>query len=109
MSGTNTGARVKSEAIRELAFGAVPAVLTQIGPVVAFTLKSLRFVNTTDVDIYFSIYAGLNNIRLAAYSAFTFDLQTNNMTMVDGDPILVSYTSMGAPTLGNVWVETYYT
>jgi hypothetical protein len=109
MSGTNTGARVKSEAIRELAFGAVPAVLTQMGALVGFTLKSLRFVNTTDVDIYFSIYNGLKNIRVAAFTAFTFDLQTNNMSMVEGDAILVSYTTMGAPTLGNVWVETYYT
>jgi hypothetical protein len=110
MSGTNTGARVKSEAYRYLAFGSINSTLTQMGALIGFTLKELRFSNTTDVDLDFSIYNGLRNIRVASGSAFTFDLQTNNMCMVEGDAILVAYTSdMGAPTKGNTWVETYYT
>lgn len=108
MSGTNTGARLKSEAVREVAFGSLTSTLTQLGADIGFTIKSVRFVNTTDVDVYFSLYNGLKNIRVSTQSAFTFDLQTNNMCLIPGDKILVADTGVGASS-GNVWAETYYT
>lgn len=109
MSGTNTGARIKAEEIRELAFGDATATLTQLGPDVGFTLKALRFNNGFDQDMYVSLYGGLRTTRVAAGSAFTFDLQANNMCMNKGDAILTSYTADGAPGSGTFSVEAYYT
>lgn len=110
MSGTNTGARIKAELLRELAFGAATSTLTQLGADVGFTLKALRFNNQFDVDMYVSLYGGIVTTRVAAGSSFTFDLQANNMCMNRGDAILTSYTSdMGAPGSGIFSVEAYYT
>lgn len=107
MSGTNTGARLKTEAVREVAFGSITSTLTQLGADVQFTIKAVRFNNTTDADLYFSVYNGITGIRIAAKSSFTFDLQTNNICLVPGDKILIAYVT--APTEGAAWVETFYT
>lgn len=108
MSGTNTGARLKSEAVREVAFGSITSTLTQLGAAIGFTIKAVRFVNGTDADMYFSYYGGVNNIRVQAGTAFTFDLQTNNMCLVPGDVIKIADTGVAA-TSGYAWVETFYT
>lgn len=107
MSGTNTSARIKAEAVREVAFGAITNTLTALGSPIEFTIKEARFVNTTDADLYFSFYNDLNNIRVAAKSAYTLDLQTNNMAFIPGDIIKIAYVTV--PTEGAAWVEVTYT
>ncbi len=106
--GNNAFARLKGEAIREIAFGALTNTYQQLGADVAFVLKQIDLTNTTDADIYLTNDSTKNIWRIpAGVICKTIDLSTNNMALVPGDQLFVKYVT--APTTGNFWVEALYT
>jgi hypothetical protein len=102
----NTGARLKPEAIREVAFGAITAAFVQMGAVFAGPLRIICLTNDTDADVYFSFDGTTNQLRLKAGTFKLFDCKTNDGFFNTGQAIYVKYVT--APSSGLVYVEAIY-
>lgn|SRR5690554_5723013 len=103
----NTGSRLKPEAIREVAFGAVTANYVQMGGVFQGPLRTIRICNDTDVDLYYSIDGVVNNFRLKSNSFLLLDCKTNDGFFDTGQSISVKAVS-GLPGSGTTWVEAIF-
>ncbi len=104
---SNTGARLKPEAVREAAFGVIGASYTQMGPVFGGPIRYIYMANDTDADAYFSLDGTTNHYRLKANTFRLLDLKTNDIFADTGQAIFQKRVS-GAPTTGLVWVEVAF-
>jgi len=101
--------RFRAEAIREVAFGAVTALLAAVGNPTTNPGRLVRFVNDTDADIYFSLDGANNHFRLPPNSFVLYDVSTNqtkkeNYLIPEGQVFYIAHTGV-APTTGNCWIE----
>lgn len=103
------GTRAQFDAVRELAFGSISGSYMAVGSATTDHARLIRFVNSTDVQVYFSLDGVTNNIRLAPNSFALFDFSTNK---IQDDGLFVSVGTVfyvkqvsGAPSLGGVWCE----
>lgn len=103
----NTGARLKPEAIREVAFGAVTANYVAMGAAFQGPLRIIVLNNATDVDVYFSFDGSTNQLRVKANSFKLLDCKTNDGFFDAGQSIYLKAVS-GLPTSGLVYVEAIY-
>lgn len=106
------GTRVAFEPIRELAAASVAAGYTAVGTALIDYARVVRFVNTTDVEVYFSIDGTNNHIRLPSNSFFLCDFTSDRVDDVGlfvhvGTIFYVKRVS-GAAATGSVWVEVVY-
>lgn len=106
------GTRVQFEAVREVGFGSISGSYSTVGSPLADHARIIRFVNTTDADVYISSDGTTNNIRLAPNSFILLDFSTNK---IRDDGLFVSINTQfwvkqqsGAPTKGAVWLEVIY-
>ena len=104
--------RFRAEPVREIAFGAITALLTAVGAATTHIGRIVRFVNNTDQDLYFSLDGANNHFRLPAYSFFLPDVSANktrkdNLFVGEGQYFYIAHTGV-APTLGNAWIEYVY-
>ncbi|HET9433056.1 MAG TPA: hypothetical protein VFO37_04830 [Chitinophagaceae bacterium] len=104
---SNTGARIKPEAVREAAFGVIGATYTQMGAVFGGPVRILYIANDSDADVYFSLDGVVDHFRVKANSFRLLDLKTNDIFANTGQAIYQRRVS-GAPTTGLVWVEAAY-
>lgn len=103
------GTKALIDAVREVAFGSVGASFSTIGSALTVHARIIRFVNSTDVDVYISDDNSTNNFRMAANSFILFDFSTNKIKddglfVAIGTQFYVKRVS-GAPTKGAVWLE----
>lgn len=106
------GTKATFEAVREVAFGSIGSSYAALGSALTDHARLVRFVNTSDAEVYISLDGSTNHIRLGMGSFFLIDL-TANKVRDDGFFISVGtifyqkYVS-GAPTSGNLWIEVLY-
>lgn len=104
---SNTGIRLKAEALRVVAFGAVTNAYVQVGAAFTHTIKIITFKNTTNQDIYVSLDGAVDAMAIVAGSQVIFDLKTNDFFLDTGFAVYIKY-PVAAPTIGNVYVEAFY-
>lgn len=105
---SNTGARLKPEAIREVAFGSITANYAQMGGVFSGPLRLIYIGNSTDKTVYFSIDGINDHFRVPANSFRLLDLKTNDTFINSGQVIYQRGVSGDLPTSGDVWVEAMF-
>lgn len=103
------GTRVKFDAVREAAFGAIGGTYAAVGPALTDHGRLIRLVNGTNAQVYVSIDGIVNHIRMAANSFFILDFSANKIKD-DGLFLSVGVTFYlkqvsGAPTSGAFWIE----
>jgi len=102
--------RLRFEAIREVAFGAIGAAYGAVGAAVATPARIITFNNTTDVDLYVSTDGVTDMLRIVSGSGKIFDVTTNKVRddgffLPENTIIYVRQTAMGAPASGVFFVE----
>lgn len=106
------GSRVTFEPVRELAFGGIGAAYAAIGAVTVDYTRLVRFVNSTDVEVYISLDGSTNHIRIAAGSFLLLDFTSNEVGevgfFVAKGTIFYTKSVAGAPSSGSVWIEVVY-
>jgi len=103
------GTRAQFEAVRELAFGSISGTYAALGTPITDHARVVRFVNSTDKEMYVSLDGVTNHIRLAISSFFLVDFSTNRIQddglfVSIGTQFWVKQVSSG-PTVGSVWCE----
>lgn len=103
------GTRAHFDAVREVAFGSISGTYAAVGSALTDHARIIRFVNSTNAEVYISADGATNNLRLAAGSFALFDFSTNK---IQDDGLFVSIGTQfyvkqvsGAPGSGAVWVE----
>lgn len=103
------GTRAKFDSVRELAFGGIGAAYAALGTPLTDHARIVRFVNSTNVEIYVSVDGVNDHMRLAASSFVLYDFSTNK---IQDDGLFVSVGTQfyvkqvaGAPASGSVWCE----
>ena len=106
------GTRVQFDPIRELAFGGISGAYAVVGGPLTDHARLVRFVNSTNAEIYISDDGVNNKIRLGASSFFLIDVTANK---VQDDGLFVHVGTQfyaqqvsGAPSSGAVWIEVIY-
>jgi hypothetical protein len=103
----NTGARLKPEAIREVAFGAITANYVQMGGNLLGPTRLIYIANTTDQDCYISFDGVTNQYRILSNTFRLIDCKTNDGFFDAGQAIYLKYVST-PPESGLVFVEATY-
>jgi hypothetical protein len=106
------GTRASFETIREVAFGGIGAAYAAVGTALTDHARLVRFVNTTDVEVYISFDAATDQIRLAINSFYILDLAANKVKD-DGlflplGTVIYQKRVSGAPSSGSLWIEVLY-
>jgi hypothetical protein len=106
------GLRVRSEAVREAAFGTIGAAYTAVGSATTHRGRIVSFYNSTDVDVYITTDLSKNEKRLASGTGQIFDYTANKVRddgafLPEGTIFYVKRVS-GAPSSGAVWVQYEY-
>lgn len=101
--------RLRAEAVREVAFGAITGALAALGAATTNVGRLVRFVNNTDQDLYFSLDGATNHFRLPPTSFLLFDASANqtikdNFFLPEGQIFYIAHAGV-APTVGNAWIE----
>ncbi len=104
------GTRVKFEAVREVAFGGVGAAYTALGSALGDRARIVTVYNTTDTDVYISDDGVTDKWRIPSGSGKVLDLtaakvRDDGLFVHEGTVFYQKRTAMGAPTVGNVWIE----
>lgn len=106
------GTRVQFEAVKEIAFGSIGATYSAIGTATTDHTRLVCITNTTDTDVYISLDAITNHLRIATNSFKLLDLTTNKVQddglFIDVGTIFYIKRTSGAPASGTVWVEVLY-
>jgi hypothetical protein len=102
------GTRVMFNPVGVVAFGAITAVYTPFGPPLPGHARIMRFVNSTNADLYISSDGITANFRLAANSFLLIDFSTNRIQddglfVQKGDQFYLEYVT--APSSGAAWIE----
>jgi len=101
--------KFRCEAVKTLAFGSIVAGYTKIGASYAHPISKIFIVNSTDVALYFSLDAVLDQIVLPAGGFIMLDITIDPTTpdyIPVGDSIYVK--RLGVPTSGSVYVSAFY-
>lgn len=109
----NLAVRLYPEAIRTLAFGLISGTYAAIGGASAAFLNPSRIlyiVNVTDVLLTFSFDGVNDHFVIPSQSYLLLDV-TSNMTLTGGSFTIAQGQKIyvkGAPTLGTVYLSTFY-
>lgn len=104
---SNTGARLKPEPIREVAFGSLTASYVQLGAAITAPLRIVIMTNTTDADVYVSMNGTDNQFRVVAGTFKLLDLKCNDAFFGKDEVFKVKYKT--APTSGDFFIEAMFT
>jgi hypothetical protein len=104
---SNTGARVKFEAVREMAAASITTSYQLLGTALTRNYFTLVLTNTTNGDIYVSFDNSTDQMLVPASTGRVFDYKTNDMYL-GPESIYIKWDSApGAPT-GLFAVEVQY-
>lgn len=103
------GTRAKFNAIREIAFGGISGTYAALGTALTDHARIIRFVNSTNAEVYVTTDTSENELRIAAASFVLYDFSSNKIRddglfVHIGTQFYVKQVS-GAPTSGGVWIE----
>ena len=105
---SNSGLKIKDEALREVSFGSINATYTALGAVFAHDTFIDAFTNATDANIYVSFDGTTDHKKFAANSGRVTDLKTNDAYRIAGTQIYVNHDGV-APTSGWFGAEVLFT
>mgnify|MGYP001593995418 CR=1 FL=1 len=102
------GTKAQFEAVRELAFGGISGTYAAVGTPVSSRARIIRFVNSTNADIYISLDGVTNHLRLSSSGFFLIDFSSNKIQddglfIAEGTQFYAKQVT--APTSGTVWIE----
>lgn len=105
------GTRAAFEAVREIASGSITASYAALGSVLTDHARIIRFVNSTDKDMYISTDGSTNMLRIATNSYLILDFSANKVRddglfIPLGTQFYIKY--QAAPGSGNFWCEVVY-
>lgn len=105
---SNTGGRIKNEAIREIAAGTITGVYQLLGS--AFTRDAFRLwiTNNTNGDIYLSTDGVTNMIKMPGISGRACDEKTNDMFRARGTQWYIKYDVVPGAPAGWAGLEVEY-
>ncbi len=102
------GTRAVFEPIREIAFGSIGATYTPVGGAITDHARLIRFVSTLDTEVYISLDAINDHIRLTPNGFFLIDLSSNK---VRDDGLFLAIGTIFyikevvSPSSGELWIE----
>ena len=103
------GTRAKFDAVREVAFGGISGTYAVVGGPLTDHARIIRFVNSTNAEVYITTDPTENEIRMAASSFVLYDFSTNR---IQNDGLFVHVGTQfyvkqvsGAAGSGAVWIE----
>lgn len=105
---SNSGLKIKDEALREVAFGSINATYTALGAVLAHDAFIDAFTNATDANIYVSFDGVTDHKKFPANSGRVTDLKSNDAYRIAGTQIYIKHDGT-APTEEWFGVEVQYT
>lgn len=92
----NTGVRLKPEAVREIAFGAIPAAYAPLGPPISRPLNEVTLINETTSAIYVSLDGVTDHFRISPQTARTLDIKANDGILEIGEQFYIRYATVPA-------------
>lgn len=101
---SNTGAQIKPEAIREIAFGDLTTSYQPFGPVFKRPVRFITMDSDLDQDIYLTLDPTIDQFRCRKQEAKVFDLKTNDTLINVGDQLYIRAKS--AVTSGDFFLES---
>ena len=106
------GTRIRSEAVREAAFGTIGANYAAIGSATTHRGRIVSYYNSTDTDVYITTDLSKNEKRLASGTGLICDYTANKVRddgafFPEGTFFYVKRAA-GAPSTGVVWVQLDY-
>jgi hypothetical protein len=110
MASNNSALRIIPDVLRTLAFGAISGTYVGIGTPFPYPVRIIHILNTTDVLLTFSVDGVNPNFVVPSNSFLLLDL-TANATSIAGASYIAAGTRIyveGTPTLGAVYVATFY-
>lgn len=106
---SNTGGRIKPEAVREIAFGSITGSFVALGVPIIAPSKMCRMVNETDAAVYVSIDGVTKHYRISPGSAYTKDEKTNDSFFEAGTQFYIKYdTAPTGPVNSEFFIETEF-
>jgi len=101
--------RLRAEAVRAVAFGAVTGAFAALGAATTHIGRIVRFTNYTDQILDFSLDGVDANYRLSPTSTLVLDISTNqtkkdNLFIPEGQIFYIRHAGV-APTTGSAWIE----
>jgi len=106
------GTRVRFEAVREAAFGAITGSFTAVGTGLTDHSRIVTFNNGTNTELYVSFDGTTNNLRIAANSFKLFDFCSDKVSddgfFVDLGTIFYVKAVGALPASGSFWIEVCY-
>lgn len=106
------GIKVQYENIRLLAFGDISGTYAAVGTVLSHPARNVKFVNTTQGDMYFTMNNAVDQIIVPAGTAYVADYGSNKSdndtqyVIAKGTQFYVK--QIEAPVSGAVYIEVYY-
>ena len=105
---SNSGLKIKDEALREVAFGSITASYAALGAVLAHDAFIDAFINETNANIYISFDGTTNHKKFGAQAGRVTDLKANDCYRIAGTQIYIKHDGT-APTSGWFAAEVQYT
>lgn len=105
----NTGARIKPEAVREVAFGSITNAYVNLGAPTIAPSRCVRMVNETNAAVYVSLDGVNNHYRISPGSAYTKDTKADDSFYDTGTQFKVKYdTAPTGPANSKFYIETEF-
>lgn len=105
---SNSGLKIKDEALREIAFGSITASYQALGPIFGHDAFIDAFINETNANIYISFDGTTDHKKFGAQVGRVTDLKSNDAYRIKGTQIYIKHDGV-APTSGWFAAEVQYT
>lgn len=100
---SNTGSRVKPEAVREIVYNVLTTEYQPLGDPFRGVLRYFTGDNGTDTDIYLTLDPTEDQFRLRPNQVMTYDLKTNDITVLPGQVLYIRSKSL--PSEGDAFFQ----
>lgn len=101
---SNTGANIKPEAIREIAFGTLTTSYQAFGPPFERPVRIFTMDNGLNADIYLTLDPTKDQLRCRTNQAKVWDLKTSDLLINPGDQLYIRAKS--AVSSGDFFLES---
>ena len=106
---SNTGLKIKDEALREVAFGDITASYVALGDPFVHDSFIDSFINETNSNVYISFDGTTDHKKMGSNSGRVTDLKTNDAYREAGTQVYIKHDGVAAPSSGWFAVEVQYT
>ncbi len=101
---SNTGAQIKPEAIREIAFGDLTTSYQPFGPPFERPVRVFTMDNDLDNDVYLTLDPTEDQFRCRPEESKIWDLKTNDILINPGDQLYIR--AKGSVSSGDFFLES---